>query len=373
MQSTTPQNTDPHDVFVIEPDVVLASRQASPDPVQELLSHLAHKAAEKQPTASVVPHVTQVSVAPEISVVPEAPPVAPTPAAESAFRAAPIDTTDRAVVTNDRAGIGWWLRRASIAFVFALCSAFAAAAWTHHGAAARHLMSNWLPPSILAALPGADKPAAAEQPDPAPVQADAADQAPAQPAVPTQSTDGAAPAAAAATATPAAAAAVPTATAAPVTATAATEATPSAQSMAHDLKTMGQQIEQLKASIEQLKANQAQMLRENAKNSEARISDPGARPKAAASASRPVAAIPPRPAAPRKPKTAYLPPPPAITSPAPGYVPSPAFIVPPGPPPPSPQPVGSQQPMASQPAPLPEATTVPSDDGPVIRPPMPLR
>ena len=50
MQSTmTPQETDPHDAFVIEPDVVLATRQASPDPVQEFLSHLAHKAARGRP------------------------------------------------------------------------------------------------------------------------------------------------------------------------------------------------------------------------------------------------------------------------------------------------------------------------------------
>ena len=53
MQSTlTPRETDPHDVFVIEPDVVLAARQASPDPVQELLSPLAHKAAGRSPEAS---------------------------------------------------------------------------------------------------------------------------------------------------------------------------------------------------------------------------------------------------------------------------------------------------------------------------------
>ena len=40
MQSTlTPKDADPHDAFVIEPDVVLAARQASPDPARELLSH----------------------------------------------------------------------------------------------------------------------------------------------------------------------------------------------------------------------------------------------------------------------------------------------------------------------------------------------
>ncbi len=188
MQSTlTPQETDPHDVFVIEPDVVLAARQASPDPVQELLSHLAHKAAERSPEAA----------APT--------PAVDTPTVDTTFRAAAtdkIDTTDRPVVPDDRPGISWWVKRAFIAFMFALCSAFAAAAWTHHGAAARQMISSWLPPFVLAASPVSDKPAAdmpaaAEQPDSAPAQATAADQAPAQPASVAQAKDSAAPAAAA--------------------------------------------------------------------------------------------------------------------------------------------------------------------------------
>ena len=56
MQSTlTPQDTDPHDAFVIEPDVVLAARVPSPDPVRELLSHLAQKrTAETASGASAV-------------------------------------------------------------------------------------------------------------------------------------------------------------------------------------------------------------------------------------------------------------------------------------------------------------------------------
>ena len=114
MQSTlTPQETDPHDVFVIEPDVVLAARQASPDPVQELLSHLAHKAAERSPEAS--------AAAPT--------PAVDTPTVDTTFRAAAtdkIDTTDRPVVPDDRPGISWWVKRAFIAFMFALCSAFVA-------------------------------------------------------------------------------------------------------------------------------------------------------------------------------------------------------------------------------------------------------
>jgi hypothetical protein len=350
MQSTlTPQDADPHDAFVIEPDVVLATRQASPDPVQELLSHLAHKAAKRSPEASAAVPTPMV----ETSKV-------DTPTPDTTFRAAAIDTTDRPVVPDDRPGISWWVKRAFIAFMFALCSAFAAAAWTHHGAAARQMISSWLPPFVLAASPVSDKPAAdklaaAEQPEAAPAQATTADQAPAQPASVAQPTDSAAPAAAASPAQSA-----PT--------------TPSTESMARDLKTMGQQIEQLKASIEQLKASQAQMSRDMAKNSEARNleaknSEPSPRPRAAgALPPRPVAAIPPRqiPAPHKPPRQAYLPPPAVITSPPPTYA-----VPPPLPPPPLPQPVVSQ-PMVSQPAPLPEAT-VPSDDGPVIRPPMPLR
>jgi hypothetical protein len=339
MQST-PQDTDPHDIFVIEPDVVLAARQTSPDPVQELLSHLAHKAAQTAPEVSAVP---EVSVA-------APPPAVDTSRVDTTFRAAAIDeidTTDRPVVPDDRPGIGWWVKRTVIAFMFALCSAFAAAAWTHHGAAARQMISSWLPPFVLAAVtdkPVADTPVAAEQPDSAPAQAAAADQAPAQP------TDSAP----AVIATPAVAASGATSSTQP----------PSTPSMARDLATMGQQIEQLKASIEQLKASQAQMSRDIAKNSE-----PSPRPRASTVPPRPVAAmIPPRPipAPPRKPKTAYLPPPPVITSQQPTYA-----VPPPLPPPPLPPPVMSQ-PVASQPAPLPE-TTYPSDDGPVVRPPMPLR
>jgi hypothetical protein len=340
MQSTlTPRDTDPHDVFVIEPDVVLAARQASPDPVQELLSHLAHKAAERSPEVSAAAPTPVVDT-----------PKVDAPTLDTTFRAAAtdkIDTTARPVVPDDRPGISWWVKRAFIAFMFALCSAFAAAAWTHHGAAARQMISSWLPPFVLAASPVSDKPAAVEQPDSAPAQAAAADQAPAQPASVAQPADSAAPAAAASPAPSA----------------------PSTQSMARDLKTMGQQIEQLKASIEQLKASQAQMSRDTvknseAKNSEARNSEPSPRPKTSAALPRPMAAIPPRPI-PRKPRTAYLPPA-VITAPPPTYA-----VPPPLPPPPLPQPVVSQ-PMVSQPAPLPEAT-VPSDDGPVIRPPMPLR
>jgi hypothetical protein len=346
MQSTlTPQEAVPRDALVIEPDVVLAARQAPPDPVQELLSHLAHRAARTPPDVSVLPGVFA---------------VAPPPAVDTTFRAATIDTIDtkdRPVAPDDRPGIGWWAKRTFIAFLFALCSAFAAAAWTHHGAAAKQMISNWLPPFVLAASPGTDKPAAAEPPDPAPVQAAAVD--PAQPADPVQTS---------APSSDAAAAKVAAAPAQPAPST----PSPSTQAMARDMATMGQQIEQLKVSIEQLKASQAQMSREIvARNPEA-----PPRPRASALPPRPVAAIPPRPIpAPHKPpRQAYLPPP-VIASPQPAYaaptsLPQPVTSQPMASQPGMPQPVMSQ-PLASQSAPLPAAAA--SDDGPVIRPPMPLR
>ena len=332
MQSTlTPQDTDPHDAFVIEPDVVLAARKASPDPVQELLSHLAQKAAQEAQTS------------PEVSVVPEASAAALTPAVDTTFRAAAIDTTDRPAAPDDRPGIGWWVKRAFVAFMFALCSAFAAAAWTHHGAAARQLISSWLPPFVLAASPVTDKPVT--------------DKAPAaeQPELSTGSSSrrGRSDAGATGISGPGSGSTLErrrTGGGRGHARDGQCDAGNSTESMARDLKTMGQQIEQLKASVEQLKASQAQMSRDMARNPE-----PSPRPRTSALPPRPWRRFPPRPipAPPRKPRTAYLPPP--------------TYAVPPAPPPPP-----LPQPVVSQPAPLPEATDQ-SYDGPVVRPPMPLR
>jgi hypothetical protein len=324
MQSTL-KVTDPHDIFVIEPDVVLAARETELDPVQELLSDLAHKSAQTPPEVSVV---------------------APTPAVDTTFRAAAVDTMHKTTVAGDRPAIGWWVKRAFVAFMFALCSAFAAAAWTHHGAAARQMISSWLPPFVVAALPVMDKPAAAEPSDASAAQAATTD--PTQPASPAQPADNAAPAAAA---SPATANAAPAVTNATPDVTRSTQSA-STQSMARDLATMGQQIEQLKASIEQLKASQAQILRDVARTSEVTQ-----RPRAAtAPPQRPVAALAPRPlAAPvHKPKP-ISPAAIAATLPPPSYV----------------APVALPPPPVSQPAPLPQVTTQP-DGEPVVRPPMPL-
>jgi hypothetical protein len=315
MQSTlTLQETDPHDSFVIEPDVVLAARadHAPLDPVQEILSHLAHRPA------------------PMISEVPAG---ASTPAVDTTFRAAAVDNTDPTKIPGDRSR---WVKRALIAFLFAFCSAVAVETWKHQGDAVRQMVSRWAPPFVLALSPAAEKPALAEQPDSS--KAAAADQAPAQPASADQPAEGAAPAVAASLAESA-----PPAQAPPMQA-------PSVQSVARDIAAMGQQIEQLKASIEQLKAGQAQMSRDLAKTS-------------AQSQRARVAALAPRPiAAPvHKPRPAYPPAAAASTLPPLPYAAPPAL-----PPPPL------AQPALSQPLPLPQAAAQP-DGEPVVRPPMPLR
>jgi hypothetical protein len=125
--------------------------------------------------------------------------------------------------------------------------------------------------------------------------------------------------------------------------------------MTRDLAAMAQQIETLKADIAELKTGQEQMAREMVKPSapkpvaETRSVDPRAR----------MSALPPRPAPPpvRKPK-------PAVTQTyMPAYPPTPL-----APPPPSQ--------AATVPPPVAPVTTtqaVADDDGPVVRPPMPLR
>jgi hypothetical protein len=307
MPSTlTRQQTDPHDAFAVEPGAGAArADQASPDPVHEVLSLLSRRRAQ---TASGV------SAA------------AATPTVDTTFRAAAVDPVK---LPDDRPAMRAWAKKAIVAFLFALCSALAAATWRHHGDTARQLISSWMPPFALTSSAPTQTPPLAGQP---PVQAAAADQAPAQPAP----------------------AAQPAAGVAPMVTPSAADSAQLLPSMARDLATMGQQIEQLKASIEQLRDDQAQMSRDIAKNSETRISETKASQiKASEPNLRRAATLPPRPVAapPRKPRPAL--PQAAATS----TLPPQQYPAPP-------------QPALSQPAPPP--ATVEPDGEPVVRPPMPL-
>lgn len=312
MQSTTaPKDTDPHDVFAIES--LLAGRKAPP------------RAHDPVSPAAVPP----VHVAPEITV------GAPAPKVDPAFRATAASDIQVANIRPDAIRVGniiktprdrptaQWVKRVIMALL-GLSGAIAAAAWQHYGDQAKAMAAGWTPPFVLAALApaaSAEKPPVAEQPGISAVPAAAASQAAAQPA------------------------ALAEQGAAPVATASAADSVQALQSMARDLSAMGQQVEELKASIAQLKASQAQLIREAAKVSEARATEPkpleqNLRPRVTAVA-----------APPRKPKPTY-------------YPPAQAAYVPPLPPVPAPVPV--------QPAPQPQAVT--ADDGePVVRPPMPLR
>src|SRR4051794_9554726 len=121
-------------------------------------------------------------------------PGAPAPAVDTTFRATAVNKVQG---SGNRPSSGSWTSRAVMAFMFALCSALAAAAWQHYGHTAKQVMADWAPPFVLAASPASEKTGLTEQPGSPAVQAAAADQAAPQAAGSAQPTDGATPAAAA--------------------------------------------------------------------------------------------------------------------------------------------------------------------------------
>ena len=319
MQSTlTLKDADPHDIFLIEPEIVRALRASKAS------SDLAHD-------AKTAPSAQQAEVAP--SVAPDIAPGMALPRVEPSFRAAAVDdikvANERIKLPADRPAMGKLTKRVAMG-LFALASASAAAAWQHYGDTAKAAIADHVPPFVLAWSQPAEKPAAAEQPGAPAVEAAAADQGTAQPAQAAE----------------------------PVVSAAAPDTTPSLQTMSRDLASMGQQIEQLKASIAQLKAGQDQMSREMAKTSDARTAEartsgamtsvPGLRPKPPAPPVR-AAAVPVRKP---KPASSALPPPAAAAYPQ-------AAAAPPSPP--------------ATAAPAPQSPATAEDGGPLVRPPMPLR
>jgi hypothetical protein len=308
------KESDPHDVFVIDPEVVLAARSDRPPTTSQ--AEVDHTSVPQSYAAS--------SVA--------------APSLDTSFR---VTASDHIQLPSEPSPFAKWAKRAAMGFLFALISAFAAAAWKHHGDSAKQMMAEWIPQfsllSSLSSRSSGDTTAAAEQS--APPAAQTATDQPAAPAVQSASTDPAA--AQPDTLAQPAAAAAPNATAA-----LSPDSSQLLQSMAHDLATMGQQIEQLKANIAQLKAGQDQIARDIAKNSEARVSAQAVQPRAVPPP-RPVAAAVPAPVRRPKPPTVY---PPAQT----------AAAAPPLPPP-------AQAPVQTLPEPPAQ------DGGPVVRPPMPVR
>jgi len=288
MQSTlTARDADPHDAFVIEPDVVLAMRADQ------------YEASRREPNLRAL--VSEISgVAAQ----------ATAPKVDTSFRAATVARPRSKFATS-----------AIAAFLFALLSALAAAAWQRYGDEAQAMVVMVAP---LLGLSSSQAPAEAV-PSAAPsVAAAATDQAAA-------SAEATAPAADGAAASP--------------------DPAEQIASLTRDLAAMGQQVEQLKTTIAALKAGQDQLTRDM-KSTENRAAE--AKPFEQTMRAK-ISALPPRPAPAKKPRP-YVPP-------------VQAAVAPPPPPPVAPAPV---QVAPAPPPPPPPVATQPQDE-PVLRPPMPVR
>jgi hypothetical protein len=277
MQSTlTARAADPHDMFVIEPDVVLAARADAPD------------IRRRDPDLRALVSEISAGVAAQ----------AAAPTVDTSFRAAHIERKR-----------GKRVSRFAVAFVFALLSAVGAAAWQRYGDRAQATLAMVAPLLGLSSL----------QPTSAPASAPAVAEA-----TPEQAT------------APAAEATTPPADTAAASAAGTPDQAQLIQTMSRDLAALGQQVEALKASLADLKAGQEQLARDakatEAKASEAKAFEQTTRAK--------VSALPPHPpATPVKKPKPYVPPVQASAAPllpppgAPGS--APVQIAPAPPPPPA--------------------------------------
>ncbi|MBV9459271.1 MAG: hypothetical protein JO141_17380 [Bradyrhizobium sp.] len=323
MPSNQDTKNDPHDVLEIAPDVILVARAAAEFP---------SLAPDAEQPFTRQPNMGNMGAAPDLTAAPR------------------VDNTFRASDVNDIPGYGSgarWLRRAAMAFLFAFVSVFATAAWQRYGNDAQAIAAGFTSHIDVAAWLPWQKSDAATPADTSTPQA-----APAS--VVTATADQATPEA------PAAAQRADSTAAAPATAAAppsppAQDPTQALQSMSRDMANLSQQIETLKASIAELKANQDQLSREVAKPRTAEARPAEAKPVE----HRPAAKLgaPPRPLGTivqRNPPRPPMYPPMQATAAAP--------LPPPG-----------SVPVQISPGPPPTAPADASDDGVVVRPPMPVR
>jgi hypothetical protein len=321
MPSNQDTKNDPHDVLEIAPDVVLVARATAEFP--SLAPDSASHPFSRQP------NMGNMGAGPDLASAPR------------------VDTTFRASDVDDIPGLrsgARWLRRAAVAFLFAFLSVFATAAWQRYGNDAQAMAAGLTPRVDLAAWLPWQKSEAATPAD--------ASTSPAAPASVATAADQAAPSAPAAQPADSTAAAAPTAP--------PQDPAQTLQSMTRDVASLTQQLEALKASIAELKASQEQLSQQ--------LSRDIARPRAAE------AKLPEARPAEHKPAKLGAPPRPLGTivqrNPRPPtYPPMQATAAAPLPPPGA----GSPLPVQISPGPPPAAASDASDDGVIVRPPMPVR
>jgi hypothetical protein len=266
MQSTPyPNDADPHDVIEISPDFVLVAR--------------ADRAEKKKDTAILAPDAAGRRSDPQFQMQSDAIGSVSAPQVDTTFRAT---VADKVSPPANPSPLGKWVSGVAMAFLVALCSVVAAAAWQAYGDTAEQMIAkwtrDWVPhvtlSSLLRSAPASTDHAAASLQHPSPATA-----APAK-AAPAQSTPAPAPVQTAAPQPTGPAR--PSAASAPANAAQSTESIQLLKSMAHDLSTTRQEVEELKDSLKQLNDREEQMSRELAKLSEQRL-----RPKTSAKRSAP--------------------------------------------------------------------------------------
>ena len=321
MPSNQDTKNDPHDVLEIAPDVVLVARAAAefPSLAPDSTSH----PFSRQPNMGNMGAGLDLTAAPRV---------------DTTFRASDVDD-----IPGLRSGARW-LRRAAVAFLFAFLSVFATAAWQRYGDDAQAMAASLTSRIDLAAwLPWQKSEAAT------PTDTSTSSAAPAS--VATATDQAAAPAAP----QPADSTAVPAAAASPQSPP-SQDPTQTLQSVTRDVASLTQQLEALKASIAELKAGQEQLSRDITKPRTAEARLPEARPAEHKPAKL---GAPPRPLGTivqRNPRPPTYPPMQATAA---------APLPPPG--------AGSPLPAQISPGPPPAAASDASDDGVIVRPPMPVR
>ena len=163
------RDSDPHDDFAIAPDAVPA---AWADKVLADITRDAGSASKSPPDIKRPPDIkSPVSDQPRHPASGAPPAVVAAPSVDTTFRATAV--ADMPAPTEPAPTSKW--AKSAIMLVFAVGSAAAAAAWQHHGDAAKEMISAWVPAFALTSSPPENTALAASTETPA-AQATAAEQ-----------------------------------------------------------------------------------------------------------------------------------------------------------------------------------------------------